>query len=685
MILLLCAMLAADGRSEGRSGGPSSAPASAESNESDETGFDIFSIIEEQEQTVSTGATRTLTVREAPTNVWVVDRATLDRQPMLTVYDALRLVPGVNIIEYTMGQSEANLRFVGSFPEHQSLTLVDGRAAASDALGYFDYSTIDLSLVDKIEVVLGPSSTLYGANAFSGVVNIVTRKPSREGSELRLDVDTGVAAGNSGETRYQPYRTGLLTQGRASYGYGWKTGGIRLAASGLFMGTGGAQGNYKPLIVGDPVRQGSFSVDLAQDAGGVEMRLQISASVKKSPYLFFEMSDAEQQDYAANFLLEKRAIAGPDDRLALNVWVKHNRIAFAASYAGAETIPFVLDTTSMEARLAYTVPTFFKNSLTVGAQARGIFVAPNDEIFLADPGRRQLLAGLFIEDMFRPVQPLILTAGLRLDTREMAATRAFRYLSFSPRVSVVWLVNDDHSLRLEYASAFRTPTAVERALYVEASDGVPIVVGNQDLRNERVHSLTFSYTGRKNWFSARLEVWVERTFDNIIPALTAAQSDVQQVAGQPVYAVDDTSLKYPFYFYNAAGFWIPGASAKFAIEPISQLRLSLVYMFMPSPMTNRAGLIADWQATSRLCFALQFFYYGNANSSFQYPTRLILNAQAAFRLDSQGRWQLALNVLNAIDVRLPARALPNAIQSYRETIAGARSGPRAWLSISYSL
>ncbi len=67
---------------------------------SDEAGaFDVFNIIEEQEQTVVTGSTKETTLRESPTNVWLLDRKTLDRQPMLTLYDALRMVPGINIIE----------------------------------------------------------------------------------------------------------------------------------------------------------------------------------------------------------------------------------------------------------------------------------------------------------------------------------------------------------------------------------------------------------------------------------------------------------------------------------------------------------------------------------------------------------------------------------------------------------
>src|SRR6185369_4737034 len=125
--------------------------------------YDVFNILDEEEQVVVTGAAKAMKLRESPTSVWVIDEKTLRVSPMQTLYDALRTVPGVNIIEYTQGMSEANLRFIGSFPEHQSLTLVDGRPIASDTFGYVDYTLIDPRRVERIEVVLGPSATLYGA------------------------------------------------------------------------------------------------------------------------------------------------------------------------------------------------------------------------------------------------------------------------------------------------------------------------------------------------------------------------------------------------------------------------------------------------------------------------------------------------------------------------------------------
>jgi len=115
--------------------------------------------------------------------------------------------------------------------------------------------------------------------------------------------------------------------------------------------------------------------------------------------------------------------------------------------------PIALDLRSFgaEVRVLYSLPILARNALTVGSQVR---LSINDNNFLGPTGRLQLLAGVFAEDSYRPIQPLILTAGLRLDTREFMDGRPFRYIAFSPRGSVVWLINEQHSLRLEYAADF---------------------------------------------------------------------------------------------------------------------------------------------------------------------------------------------------------------------------------------
>ncbi|PYO01929.1 MAG: hypothetical protein DMD91_05825 [Candidatus Rokuibacteriota bacterium] len=89
--------------------------------------------------------------------------------------EALRTVPGVQIERFGGLGKAATIRIRGSDPA-QIQVLVDGMRVKSPTVGAADPSELSLDAVDRIEVVRGPQSTLYGADALAGVVNVITKK-----------------------------------------------------------------------------------------------------------------------------------------------------------------------------------------------------------------------------------------------------------------------------------------------------------------------------------------------------------------------------------------------------------------------------------------------------------------------------------------------------------------------------
>ncbi|MFP3631756.1 TonB-dependent receptor plug domain-containing protein, partial [Burkholderia sp. SIMBA_045] len=86
---------------------------------------------------------------------------------------------GVNDRTDATGRDEVVIRGMGA---NYSLVLVNGRrVSTSDALwrgGDFDYHSIPMSAIERVEVVRGPMSSLYGSDAIGGVVNIITKRPT---------------------------------------------------------------------------------------------------------------------------------------------------------------------------------------------------------------------------------------------------------------------------------------------------------------------------------------------------------------------------------------------------------------------------------------------------------------------------------------------------------------------------
>ncbi|HCW96507.1 MAG TPA: TonB-dependent receptor, partial [Pseudomonas sp.] len=116
----------------------------------------------------------------APASVSVVTREELDKLPVYSLADAVKYLPGVHINpSSTYGRKEIRLRGLDS---DYTLLLVNGRRVNSrDALTFnyandFDLSSIPMAAIERIEVIRGPMSTLYGADAMGGVINIITRR-----------------------------------------------------------------------------------------------------------------------------------------------------------------------------------------------------------------------------------------------------------------------------------------------------------------------------------------------------------------------------------------------------------------------------------------------------------------------------------------------------------------------------
>ena len=93
--------------------------------------------------------------------------------------ELLRRLAGVDIMEVTGGQTEVSIRGFNQRLSNKTLVLVDGRSVYVDLLGATLWQSLSIGVEDlaRIEVVRGPGSALYGADAFNGVINLITKKP----------------------------------------------------------------------------------------------------------------------------------------------------------------------------------------------------------------------------------------------------------------------------------------------------------------------------------------------------------------------------------------------------------------------------------------------------------------------------------------------------------------------------
>ena len=131
---------------------------------------------------------------DAPVSTSVISTATLETTSAQNYGDLLRATPGVNVIQLSARDVQVTSRSPGNTLTNSQLVLVDGRSAYLDFFGLvlWDLLPTNFDDVEQIEVVRGPASAVWGANAMTGAVNIIT-KPPRESVGTTVTLSGGYA------------------------------------------------------------------------------------------------------------------------------------------------------------------------------------------------------------------------------------------------------------------------------------------------------------------------------------------------------------------------------------------------------------------------------------------------------------------------------------------------------------
>ena len=125
-------------------------------------------------------------VSESLSSVSILEREDIERYQASDLYDLMSRVPGIRMSRNGGRGAATSLSLRGNQSDH-TLILVDGVRIGSATLGGATLGLLSTNLIDRIEIVRGPKSYLYGANAIGGVVNIITRKlDSSKSPQLKL-------------------------------------------------------------------------------------------------------------------------------------------------------------------------------------------------------------------------------------------------------------------------------------------------------------------------------------------------------------------------------------------------------------------------------------------------------------------------------------------------------------------
>lgn len=435
-------------------------------------------------------------VTEAPSAVTVVTADEIKKFGYRTLADVLKSVRGFYVF-YDRNYHYAGIRGFGRPGDYNTrvLVLLDGFRMNDNMYDTGAIGTefpVDIDLIERIEIIRGPSSSLYGSNAFMGVINVQT-KHGRDYKTVEVSGEAG-----SHET----------FKGRASYGNDFK-GGPEVLLSGTYFNSRGQKSLHFPEF-DDPATNNGNAVNLDGDRSRNSF-----AKLSYDHYTLTALYGKRDKDIpTASFgtifndpeaySVDRTAVVNLQySRLFDSQWEILARLTYSSyDYSGGYPYDYPPRTINRdettgnwwgtEIRLSRAL--FEKHRLTMGGEFRNNF-KQDQKNFDVDPylsylddKRDSTVWAAYVQDEISLFKNLLLNVGVRYD----------RYSTFggttNPRLGLIYKPFDDTILKLLYGSAFRTPNSYE--LYYAASGSNK---SNPDLDPETIRSYEFvaeQYWGR---------------------------------------------------------------------------------------------------------------------------------------------------------------------------------------------
>ena len=471
---------------------------------------------------IATGSSQLLS--RAPSVATVITADDIQAMGATDLDDVMESIPGVHVARITQVYSPSYVfRGVNLGANPQVLILINGIPATSVVTGNRGNGWVGMPLenVARIEIIRGPGSALYGADAAAGVINIITKSAdditgltlgARAGSFNSHDT-WGLYGGQWGQVKVAGYlRTGS-TQGAKSVIQADAQTGLDNLLSTHASHAPGAVNNARDYIDGtldlslnkwrwrfglrdrdhvgsgagiasalDPTGQSqmrSVTSDLSYDDDAVAPNWAMSAQLSTSNYS--EKSDLTLFPAGASLggtPFTDGMIGNPYK------WERHHRLQMAATYTGwlQHSIRLGLGAESAEIYRIRETKNFNPDFTPIGTGSVGDVTDVSQTLPFLRPHSRQLRYA-YGQDEWRMAPDWTLTAGLRADRYSDFGT------STNPRLALVWDTAYNITTKLMASSAFRPPSFTE--LYAINN---PVAQGNPNLNPESIRTVEAALT-----------------------------------------------------------------------------------------------------------------------------------------------------------------------------------------------
>ncbi len=461
--------------------------------------------------------------------------------------NAAELLEDRSALQITQSFRGAELWLRGLDPEY-TLILVDGDRVPGRVGGAIDLMRYPVENIQRVEIVRGGSSALYGADAIGGVVNLVTRRPTRP-----LEADAQVSAGQYGQNLASARVAGKpndvwglsVTSGyQTAEAYtrpgevGTTTNQRKLSSFGAQITTEATEHHYFRLR-GDYLRKETIGVD--EGAGSA----------------VFDRTTLQEQGQTA---LEHRLTHG-DLLWTSRVTYSLFREQYLLDQRNAIALDSYEDNREQGAQVSSVVTLRLDDAHTTTLGAEYLHQTLDSERLTA-VGQRSTIA-VFAQDEWTALRHeerrAVVVPGVRFDSDSRYGQQ------LSPKLAVRIDATNQVVLRASYGHGFRAPSFQEQLMHFENPSVGYMVEGNPDLEAETARSL-----------DAGLE-WTPRS--SFLLAASVFRNDLDDMIA--VVTKDDTGVTGTVYTYdNINTAYTQGVESSLRLSPVTPLSITLGYTYL---------------------------------------------------------------------------------------------------------
>ena len=484
-------------------------------------------------ETVVVSATKTeQQLVDAPATITIIGARALSLAPSNNYADLLRSVPGVNITQISARDINIVSRGATSSLATSQLAVVDGRSIYQDFFGFtmYDFLPSNLDEIKRIEVIRGPASAVWGANALNGVVNVITKTPRElAGTYATVGIgsfnrDVPGRAADNGSIFYVQGVHAQAVNDRVAYKISTGIYDSDAFPRPVGLVPNGGTTPY-PFYTNTGTRQPKLDVRVDYDFPDGQRRLQFSGGIAGTDGIMHTGLGPFDIDSGTTLGYWKADFTRGPFRLQAFMNILNGTAGNLVSVdQTGSLLGLDFDTKTFDVELGDTRVVAGKHVLTYGGNLRlnrfELTIAPGED------ARNE--GGAYVQDEFLMSDHVRVVAGARVDKFSSIDDAVF-----SPRVALVLKPRPDQSVRVSYNRAFRAPSMVNNNLEAVIGTAIPLGAinpalgdavfhvpsfanGNPDLTEEKIDAFEVAFTGNLRDRATLSAAWYYTKFSDQI-------------------------------------------------------------------------------------------------------------------------------------------------------------------------